>query len=301
MDERAKLAERITRGERASLGERTRIRERATSGERTTIYERATGVERTKIGRLARLLRWARQAGAVVLLLVVLLVPYRLGATTILTVPIGGACGPLVCLDTPPNPAATAAAIPSSGVGLRLTTVTPLGCPSTAIANGSDHPGGRWIGLRVGIPQPAAEQANCICCANCIESESSATYKISSCTWAAPLSAVTKAFQSKLRGPNSFFIRAVSNSAAAILSFESLISSLCNFTTKNVESPTINPATPTMASEMRITSSQPWSERPQIIFTLSEKITIGVVLFSCVELLIIALLFLHDLLRRPPC
>ena len=218
-------------------------------------------------------------AGAV-LMIVSLLCHYRLGATTIRTVPAGGACAPLECVDTCPSPAPTAFAIPSDGVKPWLTTVTPFGCPSTAIASGSCHPGGRWIGFRGGIPQPAAEQASWICCANSIESESSATYKISSWTWAAPLRAVTNAFQSKFLGPNSFFILAASSSDVAILSLESLSSSLCNFTTKNVEIPTINPAIPTMTRDARITSSQPCNDKPQIILSLFDKTSVIIVVIT---------------------
>jgi hypothetical protein len=61
------------------------------------------------------------------------------------------------------------------------------------------------------------------------------------------------------------------------------ISTLCNLTTNHVERPAISPDTPTTRSETRIKSSQPWSERPQIIFTLFERVVADIVLFSAYE------------------
>ena len=85
--------------------------------------------------------------------------------------------------------------------------------------------------------------------------------------------------------------RPAMTSLAAIRSFDCLISSLCSFTTNQVETPTIRPNMPIKASDTRIMSSQPWREKPQIILTFSDWLVVGIVGLACSVLLLIASLF----------
>ena len=103
----------------------------------------------------------------------------------------------------------------------------------------------------------------------------------------------------------SFFASSTLTAASLLYCASSIadcaISALCNFTTNHVESPAINPDTPTMSSEPRIKSSQPWSEKPQIIFTLFDKVVVGIVLFSMAGMLVIGGLFFRNAWRNFRC
>ena len=98
---------------------------------------------------------------------------------------------------------------------MRATTVTPVGCPSTAIGVDSLQSGGLLMGPRNGSSHPAALIAKAICWAKAIESKSSAKYRTSTLLCGASWRASTNAVQFRLRGSN-FLIRSSASAARAL-------------------------------------------------------------------------------------